>query len=181
LGLAVVHGIVKSHNGAITCASQLGEGTTFTVYIPISTEKPVKEIKSSNQVSRGDESIIFVDDEKSIATMCGQMLERLGYEVETKINPTEVLELFKSNPDHFDLIITDMTMPQMTGVKLSVKLKAVRSDIPVIICTGHSSLIDKEKAKQLGINAYVMKPIVKSELAKVVRKVLDEAKAKVCD
>jgi CheY-like chemotaxis protein len=92
--------------------------------------------------------------------------------VETKLNPVEALELFQSKPDAFDLVITDMTMPQMTGVTLSEKIKDVRSDIPVIICTGHSSLIDEEKAKKLGIEAYTMKPIVMRDLAKTIRKVL---------
>lgn len=178
MGLAVVHGIVKNHNGAITVASQPGEGAIFTVYFPISAEKFVKEVKSPDKIPRGDESIIFVDDEASIAKMGGQMLERLGYEVETKTNPVEVLDLFKSNPDQYDLIITDMTMPQMTGVKLSEKLKAVRSDIPIIVCTGHSSLIDEEKAKTIGIEGFAMEPIVLRDIARVVRSVLDKGKGK---
>ncbi len=177
MGLAVVHGIVKSHNGAITVASQPGKGTTFSIYFPISTKDPVTKIKSSDIIPRGDELIIFVDDEKSIATMGGKLLKKLGYEVETKTNPTEALKLFKSNPNHFDLIITDMTMPQMSGVKLSEELKSVRSDIPVIICTGHSSLIDEEKAKTVGIEGFVMKPIVLRDIAKVIRGILDEVKS----
>jgi len=109
--------------------------------------------------------------------MAGQMLQRFGYKVETKLNPVEALELFQSNPEQFDMVITDMTMPQMTGVKLVEKLKDVRPDIPVIICTGHSSLVDEESAKALGIAAYAMKPIGMMEIARTIRKVLDNRKS----
>jgi len=174
MGLAVVHGIVNSHNGAITVDSELGKGATFTVLFPVVSDEPVMEAKpSSDKIPRGNETILFVDDEESITIMIRQMLERLGYQVETQLNPEEALELFKSKPQDIDLVITDMTMPQMTGVSLSKKLKTVRSDIPVIICTGHSSLIDEDKAKELGIDAFAIKPIVKKDIAKAIRKVLD--------
>jgi two-component system, cell cycle sensor histidine kinase and response regulator CckA len=176
MGLAVVHGIVNNHNGAITVDSELGKGATFTILFPVVSDEPVMEAKpSSDKIPRGNERILFVDDEESITTMIGQMLERLGYQVETQLNPEETLELFKSKPHEFDLVITDMTMPQMTGVKLSEKLKAVRSDIPVIICTGHSSLIDEDKAKKMGLDAYVMKPIMARDIAKTIRKALGNA------
>jgi len=177
MGLAVVHGIIINHGGAITVDSEPGKGATFTILFPVVVDKPAAVVKTPDEIPIGTETILFVDDEKSIVTIIGQMLERLGYKVETKQNPVETLKLFQSKPDEFDLVITDMTMPQMTGVKLSEKLKDVRSDIPVIICTGHSSLIDEEKAKKLGIAAYVMKPIVMSDIAKTIRKVLDEVKA----
>lgn len=176
MGLAVVRGIVKNHNGVITVVSQLGEGSTFTVYFPISKEQPAKEVKSYSRIPRGEESIIFVDDEEYIAAMFGESLKRLGYKVETKTNPIEVIEMFESNPDHFDLIISDMTMPQMSGVTLSERLKAVRSDIPVIICTGHSSLIDEEKAKTLGIEGFILKPVLLQDIARAIRDVLDKIK-----
>jgi DNA-binding NtrC family response regulator len=120
------------------------------------------------------EAILFVDDEKSIADMAQEMLKRLGYKVKTSLNPLQALDLFQSKPDEFDLVITDMTMPQMTGAKLSEKLMKIRSDIPVIICTGHNSFIDEEKAKQLGIAGYLMKPTSMSKMAKVIRKVLNK-------
>ncbi len=178
MGLSVVHGIVKNHNGAITVESELGKGTTFTFLFPVIDEKPEIEVKIPGEVPLGHETILFVDDEKSIVHMTGQVLERLGYKVETKLNPVEALELFKADPEAFDMVITDMTMPQMTGVKLSGKLKAIRPDIPVILCTGHSSLIDEEKAKEMGIDGYVMKPIVKREIAKTIREVLDKRQGK---
>ena len=115
-----------------------------------------------------------MDDEISIVEMAKRMFERLGYKIETATTPQDALELLRSNPDHFDLVITDMTMPQMTGVKLSEKLMAIRKDIPIIICTGHSSLVDEEKAKDLGLAAYVMKPIDMHETAQTIRKILDE-------
>ena len=108
--------------------------------------------------------------------MTSQMLMRLRYTVEAKINPVEALVLFQANPEQFDLVITDMTMPQITGIKLSEQLKKVRADIPVIVCTGYSTLLDEEKAKAIGIKGFLMKPVVKFELAQIVRKVLDEAK-----
>jgi len=174
MGLAVVHGIIKNHNGAIAVDSKPGEGTTFTILFPIAAEKPRVKAKRLDEVALGKETILFVDDEQAITYMTGQMLERLGYEVKTQTSPVAALKLFQSKPDNFDLVITDMTMPQMTGVKLSEKLKDIRPDIPVILSTGHSSLIDKERAKEMGIAAYVMKPIVKRDIAKSIRKVLDE-------
>jgi len=176
MGLSVVHGIIQNHNGAITVESQPGKGTTFTIHFPVVAAEPMMSVKTSDETPHGNESILFVDDEEFITDMIGKMLKRLGYKVVTKTNPAEAWELFQTKPDQFDLVITDMTMPQMNGVKLSKKLKELRSDIPVIICTGHSSLIDEEKAKELGIDAYVMKPIVKSGIAKIIRNVLDKAK-----
>ncbi len=173
MGLSVVHGIVKNHEGTITVESKSGKGTTFTILFPVVTEKPEIETEITDEFLLGTEKILFIDDEQSIVDMVEQMLERLGYQVKTETNPEEALELFQLKPDQFDLVITDMTMPQMIGVKLSEKLKKIRPDIPVIICTGHSSLIDEEKAKEMGIDAYVMKPAVKQNMAKTIREVLD--------
>jgi len=173
MGLAIVHGIVKSHKGFILVDSEPEKGTTFDIFFPITNEMPEVETQTTDELPLGNEKILFVDDEKSIVKMTGKTLQRLGYQVEIKTNPLEAIELFQSKSDQFDLVITDMTMPQMTGVKLKERLKEIRSDIPVIICTGHSSLIDEEKAKEMGITAFVMKPIVKQDIAKTIRKVLD--------
>jgi len=106
--------------------------------------------------------------------MTQKVLEKLGYRVEAILNPLDALDLFQSKPNAFELVITDMTMPQMTGAKLAQKLKEIQPDVPVIICTGHSSLIDEEKAKRLGIDGYVMKPASMSTIAKAIRNVLDK-------
>jgi CheY-like chemotaxis protein len=121
----------------------------------------------------GSERILFVDDEKMLVDIGQQVLHRLGYDVVSRTSPIEALELFKAKPDHFDLVITDQTMPGMTGDALAKELMSIRPDIPVIICTGYSQAIDHERAKQRGIKAFVMKPILINEIAAAVRKVLD--------
>jgi PAS domain S-box-containing protein len=172
MGLSIVHGIVKNHGGAISVVSHLDKGTTFRLLFPVVAEKSVDETQTTDGVSLGKETILVVDDEQAITDMTQKVLEKIGYRVETSLNPLTALDLFQSKPDTFDLVITDMTMPQMTGAKLAQKLKEIRSDIPVIICTGHSSLIDEEKATQLGIDGYLMKPVFMAKLAKEIRKVL---------
>ncbi len=173
MGLAVVHGIVKSHSGSIKVDSTLGKGTKFSILFPLTQGKTAVEKETIQEIPRGSETILFVDDEISIVNMVQRMFERLGYKVQTAITPQDALDRFALNPDHFDLVITDMTMPQMTGVNLSEKLMDIRPDIPIIICTGYSALVDEEKAKELGLAAYVMKPINLSEIAQTIRKVLD--------
>ncbi len=174
MGLTVVHGNIKNHDGFISVDSKLGEGTTFNILFPVFDELSEPNIEVKEEAFCGTERILFVDDEESIANMACKILKRLGYQVEMRLNPIEVLELFKSTPNSFDMVITDMTMPQMTGAKLAERLKAIRSDLPVIICTGHSAVIDEEKAKQLGIDGFVMKPVSKLKMAKTIRKILDK-------
>ena len=173
MGLAVVHGIVKSYGGAISVDGSPGKGATFTLLFPVAAEQPEPTVPVHDESPRGSEAILLVDDEDAVLKMSQTMLERLGYRVEPKTNPLEALALFRAGPERFDLIITDMTMPQMTGVRLSEEIRRVRSEIPVIISTGYSTLIDAEKAKELGIAAFVMKPMAKRDLAEAVRKVLD--------
>ncbi|MBU0463332.1 MAG: PAS domain S-box protein [Proteobacteria bacterium] len=174
MGLSIVHGIVKNHNGAILVDSKLGKGTTITLLFPVVDAKPKVEIHTMDELTRGTETILFVDDEEPIRIMGKLMLKRLGYSVKTSRNPREALDLFQSKPDYFDLVITDMTMPGMTGAQLSEKLLEIRPDIPIILCTGHSSLINEAKAKKLGMAGYIMKPMSISRLAKSIRKVLDK-------
>lgn len=173
LGLAVVHGIVKKYGGAIKVESEAGKGTTFHIYLPkaditapIRTEPPLS-------ITGGSEKILFVDDEKMLVAIGQQTLQRLGYEVVSRTSPIEALELFKAKPDHFDLVITDQTMPGMTGDGLARELMNIRPALPVIICTGYSQSIDQERAKQIGVKAFVMKPILINEIAAAVRKALD--------
>ena len=175
MGLAVVQGIVKTHNGTITVKSRPGKGATFTILFPVVDKKPVAHSETTDEIPPvGSETILFVDDEESIVDVTGQILKALGYKVETQTNPQDALKIFQSKPHDFDLVITDMTMPRMTGIQLSEKLMGIRSDIPVIICTGRSSHIDEEKAGQIGIADYIMKPISMLEIAKIIRKVLDK-------
>ena len=174
MGLSVVLGIINNHNGAISVDSKPGKGTTFSILFPVAAEKPEIEKDTTEELPLGSETVLFVDDEESIVKVVPRMLERLGYQVKIALTPQDALAQFSADPKHFDLVITDMTMPQMTGVILSEKIMGIRPDIPVIICTGHSDMIDEERAKQLGIAAYVMKPIIMTEIAKTIRKVLDK-------
>ena len=177
MGLAIVYGIVKKHDGAIKASSELGKGTVFEVLFPLIEETVQPELEEEPEaLPTGTERILFVDDEVSLGKMAKQMLERLGYQVVTKTNPKEALALFKSEPDQFDMVITDMAMPQMAGDRLAQELMKIRKDIPVILCTGHSARIDETRAKELGLAAYVMKPLVTRDFTNTVRKVLDEAK-----
>jgi signal transduction histidine kinase/CheY-like chemotaxis protein len=176
MGLAVVHGIVKEHNGIITVESELGKGTTFSIFFPVVTKEAAAKDETNEKLPTGNEKILFVDDEESIVKLGCQRLERLGYKVEATISPIEALELFRSKPNQFDLIITDMTMPLMTGDKLVREILNIRPDMPAIISTGFSEKIDEKKAKTIGAVGYIEKPHDKIELAKIVRQVLNGKK-----
>lgn len=178
MGLAVVHGIVKNHSGVVTMESNVGEGATFNVFFPLATESAEVEVPETEQPQQGHETILVVDDEPSIVYMTAQMLRRMGYRVEAKVNPHEAIELLQSGSQTIDLVISDMTMPQMTGIQLYEKVKGIQPDIPVIICTGHSDLINPKKAKELGIAALAMKPITRQTITKAVRDVLDRDQPK---
>jgi len=179
IGLAVVHGIVKSHGGHIKVDSKIGEGTAFHIYLPLIETGPSEpRAITAEPVPTGTERILFVDDQSDIVFMTQQILERLGYQVTSRTSSLEALEAFRAKPDEYDLVITDMTMPNMTGVELARKLKKLKSDIPIVICSGFSEMIDEDKAKALGIHAYIMKPIVTEEIARIIRKVLDEGQGK---
>ena len=177
LGLAVVHGIVKKYGGKITVNSTIGKGTCFTIYLPIAKKRKVHTHSEKEDVPLGNENVLFVDDEAPIAKIGSRVLEKLGYLVTTRTSSVEALELFRSKPQAFDLVVTDMTMPNMTGDKLAAELMKIRPDIPVVLCTGYNKKISNESAKAFGIKAFVYKPIVIADLAKTVRKVLDEAKS----
>lgn len=173
MGLSVVHGIVHSHGGTIYAYSEPGKGSTFKVFFPVIESLSTLEEKIDMPIPTGAERILFIDDEPAIAKLGKQILESIGYEVVTRTSSIEALEYLKARPNNFDLVITDMTMPKMTGDVLVGELIKVNPDIPVILCTGFSARIDEKKAMAMGIRAFVSKPILKHEIAKIVRKVLD--------
>ena len=177
MGLSVVHGIVISMGGTIHVYSEPGKGTQFHVYLPViksAAEKP--KIQTQVPIQGGTEQILLVDDEEAILSMEKRMLERLGYQVTSRTSSLEALEAFRSNPDKFDMIITDMAMPNMPGDKLSVELIKIRPDIPVLLCTGFSEAMSVEKAASLGIKGFLLKPIIMKDLAQKIREVLDACK-----
>jgi PAS domain S-box-containing protein len=173
MGLAIVHGIVKACGGYITCNSEIGEGTSFETYLPSLLEQIEPETKEWELVPIGTESILFIDDEELLTEMGQTMLERLGYSVTTKMSSVEALATFKNKPDAFDLVITDQTMPGMTGVDLARRMLHIRPDLPIILYTGYSSQISKEDVKSCGIKGFAMKPLVRKDIAVLIRKVLD--------
>ncbi|MBU8910627.1 MAG: response regulator [Desulfobacterales bacterium] len=177
MGLSVVHGIVKGMGGSIHVYSEPEKGTEFKVYFPIEKSSFEKQsIQPEEPVLGGTERILLIDDEEAIITMEKQVLKRLGYQVTSRTSSIEALKAFQANPDRFDLVITDMAMPNMAGDKLSVELIKIRSDIPILLCTGFSENISEEKAASLGIMGFLFKPIVMKDLAQKIRGVLDKDK-----
>ena len=175
MGLAMVHGIAKDHGGDIRVNSRMGEGTSFHFYLPVIETTPVKvKNLASGQARRGNERILFVDDEEMIVSLAQQTLEQLGYHVTSHTSSMAALEAFKAKPDNYDLVITDMTMPKMTGAQLTAELREIRPDIPVILCTGYSETINEEKIEIMGISAYIEKPILRNKMAEVIQRVFDD-------
>ncbi len=176
MGLAVVHGIIQEHGGAIEVESEFGIGTVFRVYLPLSGNK-TKEDKAIIMIPQsGTEKILFIDDEPSLVNLGKIILENLGYNVLATTSVLEALEMFRKDPDSFDLVITDQTMPQMPGDQFAGEIINIRPTMPVIICTGHSSVLDEEKAREIGIKEIIMKPFDRKTLAGTIRKVLDKSK-----
>ncbi|MBF0528548.1 MAG: PAS domain S-box protein [Deltaproteobacteria bacterium] len=174
LGLAVIHGIVHSLKGAITVDSEPGKGTTFSVYLPKAEHAELSGEYSTELLECGSERILFVDDEAPLADMGQRLLERLGYRVITKTSSLEALELFKAKPTDFDLVITDHTMPQMTGMELAKELLTVRPDIPIIICTGFSHQVSEKNVLDIGIKKFIRKPLLINTIAQAIREVLEQ-------
>ena len=175
LGLSVTHGIIKEHGGVIGAYSEPGRGTTFNIYLPVAHGQTIpNNIDDHGALPMGRERILLVDDEKPLAEIGKQILERLGYQVEAHVSSTTALETFQAAPDRFDLVITDQTMPRLTGAELAGELLKVRPDLPIIILTGYSVNISEEKARSLGVRKILMKPLVIREVARAVRGVLDE-------
>ncbi|MCP3953070.1 MAG: PAS domain S-box protein [Desulfobacterales bacterium] len=179
LGLALVFGIVKEHGGDIGVESEVGKGTTFKVSFPLITRKAepgLAETLESCQV--GTERILLVDDEAAVVNLVKQMLQRSGYHVTGLTSSPDALKTFEADPSAFDLILSDMTMPHITGDQLTRKLLEIRPDIPIILCTGFSERVSPQKAAVIGTKGFLRKPIVRAKMVRMVRKVLDEAKVK---
>jgi PAS domain S-box-containing protein len=177
LGLAVVHGIVASHGGRVTVRPEVPGGTCFDVFLPLLEAGPgaIAEAAAGG-APRGREAVLLVDDEAAIVRMQQMVLERLGYRVTTRTSSLEALEAFKAVPGRYDAVITDMTMPGLTGEELAVELRRVRPGIPILICTGYSEQLTDEKVAALGIDAFLMKPVGQADLAAALRGILDRRK-----
>lgn len=174
LGLSIVHGIVRSFDGDITVSTELGKGTTFTVYLPLIDLKKDDEtlLDQEAECPKGHESILLVDDELAVVKSIGRILESLGYKVTERTSGIEALELFRAKPQDFDIVITDLTMPNMTGELLAQEIMTIRPETPVLLCSGYRNKITDEAVANFGIKNFISKPLVKKDLAQMVRRLL---------
>jgi CheY-like chemotaxis protein len=178
LGLAVVQGIVESHEGVIIVKSEVGKGSTFIVYLPhifAPSDVPTTPIEEH---LKGIERILLVDDEPMLLEVGKIILEHLGYSVTTVRQSPEALELFHAKKNEFDMLITDHTMPHITGINLAKAVLSIRPDMPIILCTGYSDQIDRESAMKAGIAELLLKPLSIATLGKAVRSVLERKTGK---
>ncbi|MBU1921306.1 response regulator, partial [bacterium] len=177
LGLSVAHGIIAQHHGEITVYSQPGNGTTFHIYLPVSEQATVHNNGKTPQPLLGDnEHVLFIDDEEDIALTGKAMLERLGYRVTAISSSPEALDIFTSHSQEFDLVITDQTMPRMTGDRVAKHLLEIRPDLPIILTTGLSESITLEMRNSIGLKGFLMKPFSINELGYTIRKAIETAK-----
>jgi CheY-like chemotaxis protein len=175
LGLAVVHGIVENHGGRIEVQSAPGEGTTFEILFPVVEDTAPERIQSDRDLLRGSETVLLVDDEPAIADVGQKMLASLGYRVHKMTSSVEALTFFRSRASEIDLVLTDMTMPEMSGDQLSLEILKIRPDIPIVLCTGYSQHISESSARALGVRSFLKKPVQIKQLAESIRAALDKA------
>jgi two-component system cell cycle sensor histidine kinase/response regulator CckA len=173
LGLPVVHGIVKSHGGAMNVTSTPGQGTTFEIYFPKLKADDLPESHEAEPKQKDKKVVLLVDDEDMIVNVTGQMLERLGYEVVAETNSLDALEQFQEKPDEFDLVITDQVMPNMTGTELAEKIFTIRQNMPVILFSGFPERICHEELQRIGIHHFIMKPINRQEFTTLIQEILN--------
>jgi len=170
MGLSTSHGIIAGHDGIIKVTSRVGSGSSFDVYLPtLEHDAPAEAHADDSDDLRGCERVLFVDDELQLCDLGKALLESFGYQVDCRTASTEALEVFRRRAGDFDLVITDQTMPQMTGYELARKMLEIREDIPIILMTGYSEAVTPEKASVLGIRGYVMKPFLATDMAKAIR------------
>ena len=175
MGLSVVHGIVKSHGGVITAESEKGAGSIFRVYLPaLSLAETKSDGPEKISAPKGSERVLWVDDEHELTDLGCRILERLGYEVEGYTSSPEALEAFKKAPDDYDIVISDYTMPKLTGGDLAREVLKIRPEMPIIICTGYSGEITDSISRELGISRVMMKPMKSLEVGEMIRDALDE-------
>ena len=173
MGLSVVHGIVENHQGNIYVESEPGNGAVFHIYFPITRKKTVEKITNTAPLPTGDETILLVDDEKMIVEMAKEMISRQGYTVVALTDSLKALELVQRFPDRFDLVISDQTMPNLTGGELAERLLKNHPDLPIILCSGYSSKMDEARALEIGVSAFAQKPLKRKEILNLIRDVLD--------
>ncbi len=176
MGLSVVHGIIKSHGGAIYAESNPGVGSLFNLYFPVINDVEEARAKVVEMPLRGNERVLFVDDEEMIVGLISRMLEKLGYQVVAETNSLKALEIYRANPESFDLIISDLTMPDLTGIELARNIRKVSSDIPIILCTGYCRQMGPEILKEIGVEYLLFKPLAVKELALTMRKAINSFK-----
>lgn len=176
MGLAIIHGIATSMGGFVTCESTLGLGSVFRAFLPATLSSVVTPAAvSTDALPEGNEHVLVVDDEEALAEMEKMMLERLGYRVTLCTDSTLALTLVRNDPGEFDLLVTDQTMPGMTGLELARNILQIRPDFPIILCTGYSNLVDEETAKKAGVRGFIMKPLSKKGLAELLDRVKNES------
>ncbi len=173
MGLSVVHGIVKSYNGAIRVESEEGKGSVFNVYLPRIEAEESEEVEDTSTLPIGKERILFVDDELLQTELAEEALGQLGYTVTTFTDPIQALEHFRAQPESFDMVVTDMTMPDMTGNVLGKQIKSIRPDIPIIVCTGYSEIMDEKSARQSGFAGFLLKPLIVEDIARLIRSICE--------